>query len=126
MDPLEVRLATKISGKDAAGQPLWPHSVLLYHYGEFHLHIGVDDILMAEPKGYISGKTLGLLTALINATPACPVFGLTHLTGRLLQLEQFLEVDIPADRDTGVFPSNPNNQHCLLISASKVTRRISV
>ena len=68
--PPEVHLATKILDKDAAGRPRWPHSVLLYQYGEFHLPIGVDDILMAEPKGYISGEMLGLVSAFINATIA--------------------------------------------------------
>ena len=35
-------------------------------------------------------------------------------------------MDIPEDHDTVVFPSNPNNLHWLLLSATKSTRRISV
>ena len=49
-----------------------------------------------------------------------------HGTGRRIQLGQLPEVGIPADRDTVVFASNPNNQHWRLISASKSSRRISV
>ena len=123
--PLEVRRATKIPGRDDVGLTLWPRSVLLYQYGEFNLLIGVDDILMAEPKGYPSGESLDLVLAPISAIPTCPVFSLMHLTGHLLQLGQFPKVDIPANRDIVVVSSNPNNQHWLLVSASRVTRRIS-
>ena len=52
---------------------------------------------MAEVKRYISGETLDLVMALINATLGCHVFGLMNHTERLFQLREFPEVDIPAD-----------------------------
>ena len=122
----DVRQATTVPGRDANGNRQWPLSVLLYHYGDYQMPMGVIDILLAEPKEYMLGESLDLIVYLINATPACPVFALWHLTGRLLQLGQFPEVDIPADRDTVAFPSNPNNQHWFLLSAYKSTRSISV
>ena len=95
----EVRQATEVPGKDANGNSQWPHSVTLYQYGEFYLPMGVIDILLAEPKACMSGESLDHIGDLINATPACPMFALWHGTGRLIQLGQFPEVDIPADRD---------------------------
>ena len=74
----------------------------------------------------MSGETLDLVGDLINATTACPVYALMSGSGRLIQLGELPEVDIPVDRDTVMFASNPNNQHWRLISASKSTRRISV
>ena len=63
----EVRQATKVPGKDANSKSQWPHSVMLYQYGEFYLPMGVIDILLAEPKACMSGKSLGLIGDLINA-----------------------------------------------------------
>ena len=74
----------------------------------------------------MTGELLDLIADLINATPICPVLVLWNLTGRLLQLGQFLELDVPEDLDMVVLPSDPINQHRLLLSASKSNRRISV
>ena len=43
-------------------------------FGELYLPMGVIDILLAEPKAYMTGKSLELIADLINATLACPVF----------------------------------------------------
>ena len=67
----EVRLATKIPGKDSTGMVQWPHSVLFYQYGEFNLPVGVIDFLLAEPKECMSGKLLILWGT--SSTPPQPV-----------------------------------------------------